>query len=69
MNPKQLQRLLKILKLLKTLKQGQAAQEELNEHRDLFLSLNPQELADVREKADYDPAAWQEILKQFGVAE
>ncbi len=72
-------RIQKILKAVKALRQLQemlknlrdaAKQRELlrefrNENEGFLKELSPEELEEVREKADFDPAAWEKILHEL----
>ena len=54
--------------VLKNLK-GQAKEEEVEawlvEHREIFQGMSEKDLEVLREQADYDKQAWEEILKQI----
>lgn len=65
MNFEELRRITELLKLLKALKGQQEIVQWIEENKEVLRSLSPEELEDLREKADYDEEAWQEILKQL----
>ena len=65
MNFEELRRLSELMKHLKGIQKQQELLRWLQEHRELLRQMSPQDLEEVREKAEYDEEAWQEILRQL----
>jgi len=65
MNFDELRRLTQLLKMLKTLHSQQEILEWLRENKEYIRSMEPAQLEELREKADYDKDAWEEVLRQL----
>ncbi len=65
MNFDELRRLTELLKTLKTLQSQREIIEWIQENKEYIRSMSPEQLEEIREKADYDEEAWQEILLQL----
>lgn len=61
----EIRRLTELLKMLKTLQSQQEILEWLRENKDLIRGMEPEQLEELREKTDYDEAAWEELLRQL----
>jgi len=65
MNFDELRRLTELLKTLKTLQSQQEILEWLRENKEYIRAMEPAQLDELREKADYDKEAWEEVLRQL----
>lgn len=65
MNFDELRRLTELLKTLKTLQSQQEILEWLRENKEYVRAMEPAQLDELREKADYDKEAWEEVLRQL----
>lgn len=61
----EIRRLTELLKTLRTLQTQQEILEWLRENKEYIRGMAPEQLEEIREKADYDEEAWQEVLRQL----